>query len=259
MGALARVDGMEVVNGVALRPLEEATFADDATALRARIERDGYLFVRRLIPPEHIARLRRLILEHAQNASWLDPTAPVEQARCRHGLSLGRQQTPDWNALQTRAHTSQELWDVGDAPQLHHVLTAAFGRPSFLLLGMNTCRVVTPYSELTSRPHQDAHYVHMASDFAAVWVPLGDCPTCLGPLAVWPGSHLGGLRPHYGIGIADGGVEINDEPVWHSADFASGDALVLTQHVIHCALPNVTEHTLRLSADLRYGFRADAF
>ena len=249
------MDGMEVLNGATVLPLEDATaFADDAAALRAAIARDGYLFVRRLVPPERVERLRRLILAHAQRVSWLDPTAPVDQARRRPGLRLGDHQVAEWNALQTCAQTSDELWDVGDAPAVHRLLTAAFGRPSFLFLGMNTCRVVTPHPELATRPHQDAHYVHMGGDFVTVWVPLGDCPTRLGPLAVWPGSHIAGLRPHWGVGIVAGGVEIDHEPVWHTTDFSIGDALVLTRHTIHRALPNVSEDTLRLSVDFRYGF-----
>ena len=209
-----------------------------------------------------VARLRRLILEHAQSVSWLDPAAPIEQARVRCGVRVGDYQAPDWMALQARMQTSAELWDVGDAPAVHRVLTTTFGRPSFLYLGMNTCRVVSPHPELAARPHQDAHYVRTLGDFVTVWVPLGDCPTSLGPLAVWPGSHRRGLRPHHGVGIVDGGVDMDDmddEAVWHTADFAIGDALVLTRHVIHRSLPNSSDHTLRLSVDLRYGFRsADA-
>jgi hypothetical protein len=87
---------------------------------------------------------------------------------------------------------------------------------------------------------------------------------------VWLGSHRRGLRPHHGVGIVDGGVDMDDPkerrqgvPVdvalWHTADFAIGDAIVLTRHVIHRSLPNASDHTLRLSVDLRYGFtRADA-
>ena len=44
--------------------------------------------------------------------------------------------------------------------------------------------------------------------------------------------------------------------MWHTADFAIGDALVLTRHVIHRSLPNLSDHTLRLSVDLRYGFKS---
>jgi hypothetical protein len=248
------MDGVETVDVAHLRPLEDATaFVDEPAALRAALERDGYLFVRGLVPAERITPLRRLVLDHAQRVSWLDPAAPAEEARRRPGLRLGDHQVPEWNALQARVQTSEELWNVGDAPAVHRVLARAFGRPSFLFLGMNTCRVVTPGRRLASRPHQDAHYIHMGN-FATVWVPLGDCPMSLGPLAVWPGSHIAGLRPHWGVGIVAGGVHIDSEPVWHSTDFTLGDGLVLTRHTIHCGLPNTTAHTLRLSVDLRYGF-----
>jgi hypothetical protein len=222
------------------------------------------------VPVECVARLRRVILEHAQSVSWLDPTAPIEQAHVRYGVRIGDYQAPDWMALQACVQTSAELWDVGDTPAVHRMLTTTFDRPSFLYLGMNTCRVVSPHPELAARPHQDAHYVPTLGDFVTIWVPLGDCPIGLGPLAVWPGSHRRGLRPHHGVGIVDGGVDMDDpkerregvpvdEAVWHTADFAIGDAIVLTRHVIHRSLPNSSDHTLRLSVDLRYGFTgADA-
>jgi hypothetical protein len=251
------MDSLDVLNGTQVRPLEDATaLRHDATALQAAIERDGYLFIRGLVPIECVARLRQLTLEHATLRSWLDPAAPIDEAHVRSGMRIGDYQDPDWMALQTRVQTSAELWDVGDAPAIHRVLTKTFGRPSFLFLGMNTCRLVSPHPELAARPHQDAHYVRTLGDFVTVWVPLGDCPTRLGPLAVWPGSHRRGLRPHHGVGIVDGGVDMDDDTaaVWHTADFAIGDALVLTRHVIHRALPNVSDHTLRLSVDLRYGF-----
>jgi len=251
------MDGMEVLKGASVQPLEDATARlGDPVALRAAIERDGYLFIRGLMPLDCVTRLRRLILDHAQRVSWLDPTAPLEQAHVRRDVRIGDYQVPDWMALQARLQTSAELWDVGDAPSVHRVLTTTFGRPSFLFLGMNTCRVVSPHPELAARPHQDAHYVRTLGDFVTIWVPLGDCPTRLGPLAVWPGSHQHGLRPHHGVGIVDGGIDLDDETEarWHTADFAMGDAIVLTRHVIHRSLPNGSDHTLRLSVDLRYGF-----
>jgi hypothetical protein len=254
------MDGMEVVKDALVRPLEEATaLLDNATALQVAVERDGYLFVRGVVPRGPVTRLRRLVLEHARSVSWLDPTAPIEEARGRCGVRIGDQQSPDWMALQAQLHTSVELWHVGDAPVLHRLLAAAFGRPSFLFLGLNTCRVVSPHPEMAARPHQDAHYVRTLGEFVTIWIPLGDCPVRLGSLSVWPGSHQRGLRPHHGVGIVDGGVVMDDEAVWHGADFAIGDALVLTRHVIHRSLPNTSTHTLRLSVDLRYGFAgADA-
>jgi len=254
---LARVDGMEALNPSPL-PLADATeHAFDAAALRAAVERDGYLFVRGLVPVERVARLRRLVLEHARSVGWLDPAAPLDEARAVPGTRVGDYQAADWMALQERAQSSDELWAVGDAPDVHRVLTAAFGRPSFLFLGMNTCRVVSPHPELAARPHQDAHYVRLPDEFVTVWVPLGDCPVALGPLAVVPGSHRRGLLSHHGVGIVDGGADLEDDVVWHSGDFHCGDALVLTRLAVHRALPNLSGHTLRLSADLRYGFRSN--
>ncbi|MBE7424948.1 MAG: phytanoyl-CoA dioxygenase family protein [Ideonella sp.] len=250
------MDGMETLNATTLPPLADVTdCASEPAALRAALGRDGYLFIRRLVPAKRVARLRRLVLDHARCVSWLDAAAGMDQARAATGIRVGDYQAPEWMALQERVQSSDELWAVGDAPDIHRVLTAAFGRPSFLFLGMNTCRVVSPHPELAARLHQDTHYVRLPDEFVTVWVPLGDCPVALGPLAVVPGSHRRGLLPHHGVGIVDGGVDVEDDVVWHSGDFACGDALVLSRLTIHRALPNLSGHTLRLSADLRYGFR----
>jgi hypothetical protein len=84
--AVLAANGMEALNGPPVRPLEDATaLLRDPTALLWAIENDGYLFVRGLVPLDCAARLRRLILEHAQSVSWLDPAARIEQARVRTG------------------------------------------------------------------------------------------------------------------------------------------------------------------------------
>ena len=230
--------------------------AGDPERLRARVARDGFLYLAGVVPTDRVAALRTLVLDHARRASWLDPSAPVEEARGWPGKRIGDYQQPDWMALQSSIQMSRELWDVGDAPALHEVLRNAFGRPSFLFLGLNTCRVVSPHPETTTRPHQDAHYVGLADEFVTVWVPLGDCPLELGPLAALPASHGRGLLPHAGVGIIDGGVEVEDDAVWQSGDFRCGDALVLTRLAIHRALPNRSGNRLRVSVDLRYGFRS---
>lgn len=231
--------------------------AGDAERLGALVARDGFLYLAGVFPTDRVNALRALVLDHARRESWLDPSAPVEEARGWPGRRIGKDQEPDWMALQSSVQMSRELWDLGDAPALHGVLRTAFGRPSFLFLGLNTCRVVSPHPETTTRPHQDAHYVGLTDDFVTVWVPLGDCPLELGPLASLPASHRRGLLPHSGQGITDGGVAVEDDAVWQSGDFRCGDALVLTRLAIHRALPNRSGHRLRLSVDLRYGFRSE--
>ena len=106
--------------------------AERSTALHAAIERDGYLFVRRLVPID-VARLRRLVLEHARSVSWLDPTADRAGTRpCGARIATTR---PPIGWLQSRVQTSAELWDVGDTP----CTSATTTRPAeFPLPRMNT-------------------------------------------------------------------------------------------------------------------------
>jgi ectoine hydroxylase-related dioxygenase (phytanoyl-CoA dioxygenase family) len=107
---------------------------------------------------------------------------------------------------------------------------------------------------MISLPHQDGHYVRTGTELWTAWIPLGDCPVELGPLAALPGSHHGGLREHSGNGIFQGGVTVPEDAVWHTTDFECGDVLLLTKHTLHCSLPNVSDGRLRISGDFRYGF-----
>ena len=260
VGALERVDRLEALSDPSLRQLEEPLCPDtDPAVLEARVREDGFLHLRGAFPPERVQGLRNLVLDHARLLGWLDPSAPLGEARGQPGRRIGDCMEPDWLALQTKAQTSEELWDLGDAPAIHKALEAAFGRPSFLYLGFNSCRVTFPHPDFVTQPHQDAHYIRTGDLFVTVWVPLGDCPLELGPLAVLPGSHRRGLLPHRGAGIFEGGCDVEEDAVWRTSAFGIGDAVVLLPTTIHRSFPNRSGHTVRLSADLRYGFqRADA-
>jgi ectoine hydroxylase-related dioxygenase (phytanoyl-CoA dioxygenase family) len=107
---------------------------------------------------------------------------------------------------------------------------------------------------MATPPHQDGHYMRMMGAFWTVWLPLGDCPRGLGPLALLAGSHRGGLCDHTSTGVVDGGVVVAADAVWSTTDFRCGDAVAFRPHALHCALPNLSGDRLRLSADFRYGF-----
>src|SRR5262249_5662553 len=95
-------------------------------------------------------------------------------------------------------------------------------------------------------------------DFWTAWIPLGDCPQQLGPLALLAGSHQGGLQPHSGEGIVDGGVTVSDDAVWSTTDFRCGDVVLFRPHTLHRSLPNCSADMLRLSVDFRYGFWSES-
>lgn len=249
---------MEGVTTPRVASLEDASASlGDPAALRERVSRDGFLFFRGLIARERVMSLRRFILEYARSAGWLDPSSPLDEPRGMPGRRIGDYEAPDWIELQARVQMSRELWEVGDCLEIHRAFRAATGRSSFIYNGMNTCRVVSAHPDMVSHPHQDAHYVRVADEFWTAWIPLGDCPLELGPLAALPGSHHDGLRPHRGEGIFQGGVDVPEDTVWHTTNFECGDALLLTQHTLHRSLPNVTGDRLRISGDFRYGFWDD--
>jgi hypothetical protein len=255
MGVLAWMDRMETVNEICLKRLTDATAAvSQPQEARALAARDGFLFIRGLIPHEKVRALRNLILVYANRAGWLDPSKRIVDGHGMPGKRIGDYEAAEWLELQARVQTSREFWEVGDCVEIHRALHAATGRSSFLYNSMNTCRVVSAHPDMVALPHQDAHYVRAAEEFWTAWVPIGDCPSELGGLAVLPGSHHLGLREHWGQGILVGGTHVPDDAVWQTENFQCGDALLLTRHAIHKSLPNVTGIRLRISADFRYGF-----
>ncbi len=260
MGTLEGVDRVEAVSGRRVREFEDAApHRGNPEQLRELAERDGFLFVRGLVPEDLVKALRSRVLNYASHIGWLDPHAPVEDARAAPAKRVGYYQDPDWVNLQIHVQTNSEVWAVGDCVAIHRVLHAVEGRSSYLNLSTaNSCRVFSPHPDMATQPHQDAHYVRMIGEFWTVWIPLGDCPRELGPLALLAGSHRGGLREHLGQGIVDGGVAVAAEAMWSTTDFRCGDAILFRPHTLHCSLPNQSGDRLRLSADFRYGFWDEA-
>jgi ectoine hydroxylase-related dioxygenase (phytanoyl-CoA dioxygenase family) len=242
--------------------VEAVAELEDSTALtahperlRERASRDGFLFFRKLVPEDIVLALRSCVLDYANRTGWLDPNAYASEALARAGKRIGYYQDPEWVDLQVHVQNSAEMWALGDCVAIHRVLNLVEKRSSYLCLSTaNTCRVFSPHPDMATQPHQDAYYIRMMGDFWTAWIPLGDCPRELGPLALLAGSHRGGLREHSGQGIVDGGVSLPEDAVWSSTDYRCGDVVLFQPHTLHCSLPNRSGDRLRLSADFRYGF-----
>lgn len=242
---------MDRVEGLDFSTVEfedAAPHLGDQPRLREIARRDGFLFFRGLLQKDLVLALRDTVLDFARRTGWLEP-----------GKRVGYYQDPDWVNLQVHVQNSAEMWALGDCIPIHRAIHAVEGRSSYLQLSTaNTCRVFSPHPDMATQPHQDAFYVRMIADFWTAWIPLGDCPRELGPLALLAGSHTGGLREHRGHGIVDGGVTVDEDAVWSTTDYLCGDAVLFRPHTLHRSLPNRSANTLRLSADFRYGFWDEA-
>ena len=116
-------------------------------------------------------------------------------------------------------------------------------------------RVIFPKQyafENTTGPHQDFPHVQGTAECFTLWVPLGDCPTEMGGLAIAAGSHRDGVR-EFRVAADGGGIQVTDPLVgqWVVSDYEIGDVMIFHSLVVHRALPNLSDR-LRQSIDVRY-------
>lgn len=229
-----------------VHPLRPAPAEPDARAAQARA--DGYLYLPGLLPPERLAPLRALVAAALARRGW------VVGGRSDPALRLGRWDDARWTEFLGEVLASAPYRALAAAPELLAALRAVVGDAPELHVG-DVCRLVSPGAlDLTTPPHQDAAYLRDAAGVWTAWFALDACPLALGPLALWPGSHAGGLRPHAPV-VAGGGVVGTDVPAdaaWHAGALALGDVLLFSALTVHRALPNATADRLRVSVDYRY-------
>jgi ectoine hydroxylase-related dioxygenase (phytanoyl-CoA dioxygenase family) len=229
-----------------IEPLVAAPPDDDGR--RARAHADGFLYVPGLLPPDRIAPVRAVVDAALVRRGWLvDGTSDPS-------LRLGRWDDQRWTAFLAEVLASEPYQALAAAPEILAVIRVLVGDDPQLHVG-DVCRLVSPGAvDLTTPPHQDAAYLKDAARVWTAWLALGACPRALGPLALLPGSHTSGLRPHAPVTTGDGvvGTAVPDDVVWRAGDLAAGDVLFFSALTVHRALPNVTADQLRVSVDYRY-------
>ena len=90
--------------------LDSTAVVDDGAELARRMDRDGHLFVRDLLPAEILESLRLKFLGVARNAGWVKTDTPLEEielavynlagqklATLAHGLRVAGAYTLRWN------------------------------------------------------------------------------------------------------------------------------------------------------------------
>jgi hypothetical protein len=227
----------------------------DPEVLRSRAAENGYLALRGIPGPVAVGPLCSLIQDVAGSLGLLEPTDVCSAAPLvKTGAALigTGYDDPRWLALQERVLCDPLFAALGDHPTLLAVLDALFGGPVLTRRG-DICRLAMPSAtHQTTPPHQDHWYTGGTTNLWTVWIALSEMPLELGPLAVLPGSHLNGLLPHAGSGAGRQGVAVIDDWQFAAAPLAAGDAILFNCLTVHCALPNVTRHHVRLSVDYRY-------
>jgi len=250
-------------------PLRESTaIRDDAEALRARMEEDGYLFIRDFFPRELIDRTRVAILRALGDAGAVF-TGPLEE-----GVLAGGSSVPGLSPEITRS--TPEIRDVVFHPEL-------FGFYERLLehriLAFDYIWLRTKGFGKGTNPHCDLVYMGRGTHrLYTAWIPYGDIPFEVGGLMILEKSHLQAakLRNYletdvdtycenepdrhgwkHGGHLTTNPASLRDKlgGRWLSAEFRMGDLLTFRMDTIHGSLDNQTR-AVRLSTDTRYQ-RAD--
>ena len=236
--------------------LDSTGVAGNADEVRTRMDRDGYLFVRGLLPAELLEDLRRQFVRVLREADWIAADAPpddpianldaftVEPEPAYQAVYNRLYKLPAFHAVQHREELMATMRRLLDAPVMPHPRVIA--------------RVIFPKRTAHTTPaHQDFVPVQGAADTITAWIPLGDVPVAMGGLQVGAGSHRRGVFD-FVPSLGAGGMAITDplEGAWRGGPFEQGDALLFHSMTAHRGAPSAGER-LRLSIDLRFQRRAD--
>ena len=254
--------------------------------LEARMDRDGYLFLRDLVNRSTVDRLRGDIRALLIERGYVEDDPDLELKW------TGR--LPDPKVIGLSAPIQRQISDMDsmralvESDDLRSMLRTLFDGEVFTWVE-NLDRVRIQFQDVSvtnvggqqapfaTPAHQDGY--HFPVPFYSVWIPLMDIDLAIGGLAVRAGSHTEGLQQHWWhggryLGIPDtveqaqafereGGVVVAGEvdpsarpKIWLRSDYRVGDVVVFHPRLVHRGVGN-TSPQLRLSVDLRYSKQGD--
>ena len=233
--------------------LESSSIATDGAALGRRIKRDGYLFIKGLVPAQPVIELRCQFLAIAAQAGWLRRGRPTDEAIAEPSAACSDPE-PEHLEVLRRQYALEALHALPHHPAFLGLFERMLGGP-VLVHPVIIARNVFPRSgdfDNTTVAHQDYPHVQGTTECFTAWMPLGACAMESGGLSVAVGSHRDGVR-EFGIATDSGGMRVLDPLVgrWAAGDLTAGDVVIFHSLAVHKALPNRSA-TLRQSIDARY-------
>ena len=214
----------------------------DPALLRQRALREGYLFLPRLLPRAAVIALRLQALATCRELGLVDARHRWCGGRFGDGSGTGAYTDARWLQLQQRILGQPAVAALENHPALRDVAAVVLDGVPVGARG-SVCRVAPPsMCQAPTATHRDHDYIPGSPRLWTAWLPLGDCPLELGPLAISPRSQQ-----------RDGAADLP----WASSAMRAGDVLLFNTLTLHRACPNLTRDRVRLSLDLRYAHPGD--
>ena len=235
------------------RPFEITSLDQDAALIRKQAKSQGYIFVKDLIPSADLLKLRREITAVCARHHLLDASQDSVEGIALPGRPVVEGVDEEYKTYYGDIQKLRSFHAMAHHPTLLKLLSDLF-EEDVLIHPRNILRTIFPsLPQYSTPPHQDKYYVKGTSETWTAWIPCGDCPGELGPLAVIHGSHQQGILATREASGAGGRQSIiNEDSVWACGDFACGDCLLVHSLCIHQGRDNITENCIRFSLDFRY-------
>lgn len=251
---------------------------DNAAALRARMQEDGYLFLPGLLDVDAVMGARRSVLEKLQAEGALDPNRPLMAGVAAPDVHFTFR--PD---LANGNPVIHDLLYTGTAMRFFE---AFLGGP-VLHYDYTWLRAKAPGPNTATSPHCDIVFMNRGTkQLYTLWTPLDDIPYELGGLMILEGSHrkvehLGDYwefdvdsycvdgkndKAHEQWSWSATGGSFSKDAIgvrqqiggrWLSTEYKAGDVLIFNMFTLHGSLDNRTDR-IRLSTDSRYQLQGEA-
>ncbi|MFE2557376.1 phytanoyl-CoA dioxygenase family protein [Streptomyces sp. NPDC059352] len=241
----------------------------DPRALRVRLVQDGYLYLPGFFDRTTIEGFRRHYFATLAETGLTPPDSDPLDGLAGSAADLDRARLRQ--LLFQQIVPGQEYETLCRHPDLVAFYRELFGTDDIHLHRRKIIRHVGPGETgigTATQAHYDLVYLREGTDrVVSSWIPLGDCPIAQGPLVYLEGSHhrvladeaAGRLRrPAASITADLPALAEEYDSRWLVTDFAAGDLMVHSAHIIHASLDNQDPvGRFRLSTDIRYQAASD--
>ena len=240
---------------IRLQPYTESTdllrtLPESGDQLRSRLDEEGYVYLRGVLPPSLIADIRAELLAILSDAGWIRRDTTRDDAIADLSNFVA-EPDPAFLAVFYRELSLKSINALAHRPELVAIFEQVF-QDDVLVHPRIITRNMFPQKEAYTTPaHQDHPLVQGPKDHYAAWIPLGDCPKPMGGYSLAPRTHKSGyfrIEPALGIGQ----MEIVDLPSeWVHSPTRMGDVVIHHAMLVHRGVPNRSD-AIRLSVDCRY-------
>ena len=174
--------------------LDSTSLVADPDALNERLDTEGYLFVRGLLPRAAVLDVRRAVPRRRGGQRLARPRAPRGRRRRQPGGGLHGSRSPGTWRCSGASTCSRRSTRSSTTRRSMGFFERLFGEP-VLVHPLFVMRNIFPQRpESTTPAHQDYVHIQGTPRTYTVWMPLGDCPLEQGSL-VGGGRLAPGRRP----------------------------------------------------------------